>query len=292
MKTTQAIIKRAFDKYRPALAFSGGGDSSVLLDIVYALGYRPPLVYSDSQMEYPETVEHVKAVARKYALPLTIAKAPETPPQRWQKTGFPMLGKMAARIWMQNHRRDKNAGIKIDVSTCCRKMKIEPGRKAAKALGCNAQMTGQRGGADDRLRGMRAHLDGAFVDVKSDSLTVINPLLGWTDLMIRRYTENHALPVHPLKKAGAMTIGCIYCGGGAQFDNSGFRVLRKVDPESWRHMLKDYGFAPVILAIRYDCHMRTAEEAIRRLGGIDAIMNTMPHVFDFLRPKPLKGYDR
>jgi 3'-phosphoadenosine 5'-phosphosulfate sulfotransferase (PAPS reductase)/FAD synthetase len=171
-------------------------------------------------------------------------------------------------------------------------MKIQPGRQATRELGCNAQMTGQRGGADDRLRGLRAHLDGAFVDVKGDHLTIINPLLGWTDLMIQRYTQNHALPVHPLKQTGALTIGCIYCGGGAQFDNSGFRVLRKVDPASWRTMLTEYDFAPIILAIRYDCHVKTAREAIQRLGGIDAMIATMPHVFDFLRPKPLKGYDR
>lgn len=292
MKTTQAIIERAFSKYRPAVTFSGGGDSSVLLDIVCRMGYRPPLVYTDSQMEYPETIEHVKSVAKLYGLPITIAVAPETPLERWNKTGFPMLGKMAARVWMQKHRGEKSAGFKIDVSTCCRKIKIEPGRKATKDLGCNAQMTGQRGGADDRLRGMRAHLDGAFAYVKSDRLTVINPLLGWTDLMIRRYTENHALPIHPLKKAGALTIGCIYCGGGAQFDNSGFRVIRRVDPESWRKMLKEYGFAPIILAIKYDCHLKVAQEAISRLGGIDAVINKMPHIFDFLRPIPLKGYDR
>ena len=67
--------------------------------------------------------------------------------------------------------------------------------------------------------------------------------------MILRYSEAHDLPVHPLRKEGAKTIGCIYCGGGAQFDNSAFRILRHTDPEAWRRMVNEYGFAAVILAI-------------------------------------------
>lgn len=292
MKTTREIIRHAFRNYRPVLAFSGGGDSAVLLDIVTEMGYRPPLVFADSQMEYPATVEHVKAQAEKYNLPLTIAKAEITPHQNWQKNGYPMLGKMAARLWMQKHRGAKDAGFKIDVSTCCRKMKIAPAREAIHNLSCNANMTGQRGGEDDQLRGLREFKEGAIRYLKTDDLTVINPLLGWTDTMVARYTEAHNLPIHPLKAQGALTIGCIYCGGGAQFDNSGFRVLRHTDPAAFRRMLVEYDFAPIIISIRYDCHIDTARAAIEACGGTEQLIKDRPHVFDFLRHKPLKGYAR
>jgi 3'-phosphoadenosine 5'-phosphosulfate sulfotransferase (PAPS reductase)/FAD synthetase len=292
VKTAKEIITRAFSQYRPALAYSGGGDSTVLLDIVYSMGHRPPLVYTDSQMEYNDSLPFVQSVAEKYGLTLHVAKASITPPECWARHGFPMLGKMAARIWMQNHRQENDFGFKLDVSTCCRKMKIKPARDILGKIGCNATLTGQRGGEDDRLRGLRAIKDGAICYIKSDAMTQINPLLGWTDLMISRYTTTHNLPVNPKKAEGAKTIGCMYCGGGAQFDNSGFRVLRKTSPDAWRRMIVDYGFAPIILSIKYDRPLAEVEEAIKQLGGVEKMADMMPHVFDFLRKTPLRGYDR
>jgi 3'-phosphoadenosine 5'-phosphosulfate sulfotransferase (PAPS reductase)/FAD synthetase len=291
MKRTRAIIEQAFRQYRPALAYSGGGDSTVLLDIVAGMGYRPPLIYSDSQMEYSTSLPFVNEQAARYGLPLHIAKAKLTPLKCWQRYGYPMLGKMAARIWMQKH-PSAQWGFKVDVSTCCRKMKIAPAREMVRNIGCNATLTGQRGAQDDRLRGMRAHKDGAICELKQDHLTQINPLNGWTDLMVLRYTKQHNLPVNPARKAGALTIGCMYCGGGAQFDNSGFRVLRHVAPAEWRRLIIDFGFGPIIIAIKYGVPLADATAALHALGGLQAVADTMPHVFDFLRINPLKGYDR
>jgi hypothetical protein len=183
-------------------------------------------------------------------------------------------------------------GYKLDVSTCCRVMKIKPARDLCKRIGCNAMLTGQRGGQDDRLRGLRAVKDGAIVELKQDKIAQVNPLLGWTDLMIDRYTKQHDLPIHPQRARGALTIGCMYCGGGAQFDNSGFRVLRRTKPEEWRRMMLDFGFAPIVIAIKYGMPLRVAQMALDHLGGPEAVADRMPHVFDFLRVNPLRGYDR
>jgi 3'-phosphoadenosine 5'-phosphosulfate sulfotransferase (PAPS reductase)/FAD synthetase len=292
MKTAREIIAQTFAQYRPALAYSGGGDSTVLLDIVCAMGQHPPLIYTDSQMEYDSTMPFVQSVADRYGCPLHVARASITPQDCWARHGFPMLGKQSAREWMQRHRGANDFGFRVDVSTCCRKMKIKPGRDLAKATGCNAVLTGQRGAADDRLRALRALKDGALFQVKEDNIAQSNPLTGWTDLMIQRYTTQHGLPVNPQKAAGALTIGCMYCGGGAQFDNSGFRVLRHTDPEAWRRMVVEYGFGPIILSIKHDRPLSDIMAALALLGGLAQVADHMPHVFDFLRPKPLRGYDR
>jgi len=291
MKRTHDIIAKAFRQYRPYLAYSGGGDSTVLLDIVTGMGHKPPLIYANSQMEYNSSLSFVQAQAKRYGLELHVAKAELTPEECWKKHGYPMLGKMAARIWMQKHPAVE-WGFKVDVSTCCRKMKIAPARVLGKKIGCNAALTGQRGVQDDRLRGLRSHKDGTICDLKQDHLTQINPLDGWTDLMILRYTKQHALEINPARKTGALTIGCMYCGGGAQFDNSGFRVLRKVCNKEWRRMIIDFQFGPIIIAIKYQVPLRIADAALSSMGGLKSVANRMPHVFDFLRPNPLKGYDR
>jgi 3'-phosphoadenosine 5'-phosphosulfate sulfotransferase (PAPS reductase)/FAD synthetase len=291
MRTTLAIIDRAISQYRPCIAYSGGGDSTVLLDLVVSRGYKPTLIYAQSQMEYDNSEPFAKETAERYGLQFHVAQADITPLDCWRKHGFPMLGKMAARIWMQKHPATQT-GFRLDVSTCCRKMKIKPARDLCKSLGFNAMFTGQRGAQDDRLRGLRAHKDGAIKELKQDKIAQINPLLGWTDLMIARYTKQHDLPRHPERERGAQTIGCMYCGGGAQFDNSGFRVLRTTRPEEWKRMVIDFDFAPVIVAIKYGVTLETAREALSLLGGSASVADTMPHVFDFLRPVPLRGYNR
>ncbi len=113
------------------------------------------------------------------------------------------------------------------------------------------------------------------------------------DQIIRQFTET--ITALAEKRPDAITNASaiiIQAGGGAQFDNSGFRVLRKTKPEEWRRMVVDFGFAPIIVAIKYDVNFETAQRALDALGGTEAVADTMPHVFDFLRVNPLRGYTR
>lgn len=202
-----------------------------------------------------------------------------------------MLGKLAARVWSQAHTK-REMGFRCDVSSCCERMKIAPVRRMMKARGWTLQFTGVRGQQDDALRGLRAIKDGATYYVKSAGIWVSNPLTGWTDTMIRRYMDQHQLTRHPAKARGAQTIGCLYCGGGAQFDNSGFRILRHTEPALWRRFVVEIGAGPIILAIKYDERLPIIEEAIQQLGGLAEVFDSRPWVFDFLRVTPLPGYDR
>jgi hypothetical protein len=110
--------------------------------------------------------------------------------------------------------------------------------------------------------------------------------------MVERYTKNHNLPINPVRKKGALTIGCLYCGGGAQFTNSGVRVIRKTDPAAWEKMIKDYGFGELILSIKYDRPLAEIRESVDKFGGIDRLMKEKPFIFDFLRETPMQGYSR
>ena len=289
MKKTLSIISRAYTVgENPVVAFSGGTDSAVLLDIIYTrTDHCPPLLYVDDQMSDPATLPHVKETAQRYGARLILARADRTPLEQWQAQGWPMLGKLAARKWMQTHR---DRGFRLDVSSCCRRMKIAPGRQAMKAAGSNLQFTGQRGQSDDACRGMRSKKDSSLHYVKADKLWIANPLDGWTDTMIRRYVEAHDLPLHPARARGAQTIGCLFCGGGAQFVNSGFRHLRRLYPDAWRQFMVDWRAGEIVLAVKHDVPLVTIRAAIQRLGGLEQVARERPHVFDFLRTTPLKGY--
>ncbi len=291
MKKTVAIIRQAFAQARkPALAISGGQDSLVLLDITARLGFRPVLIHADSQLEYPETLPFIESLAALYHLPLYIARARKTPPQVWARSGYPFLGKLAARIWNQEHAA--RAGFRLGCSECCRTLKISPARSLTRRLGCDLQLTGQRGAQDDAVRSLRASTDGHTFFHSRDRLWISNPLTGWTDLMIRRYSASHSLPQHPMRSRGAISIGCAVCAGGARFSNSPFPALRREQPELWRSFIIHHQAGLITLALKYNQTLPTVQAAVNRLGGLPALAAAQPWIFDFSRIRPIPGYDK
>lgn len=291
MKTTLEIIRTAMAQARkPCLAVSGGTDSLVLLDILSAAGHKIPLVHADSQMEYPETQDFLERTAAKYGTQLYTARARRTPEDQWRSAGWPMLGKLAAREWTKKN--GASLGFKINCSECCRTMKINPARRLVRNIGCDLQFTGQRGGTDDAIRRLRTIKDGAIFYNDRDRLWIANPLTGWTDLMIRRYVAQHNLELHPMRARGAISIGCAVCGGGARYTNSPYRALRQARPEIWRRFMVEQEGGLVILALKHETDMATTRAAVEAAGGLTALVDTRPWVFDFARTKPLPGYDK
>ena len=290
IKLTQDTIKKIMSAGpKTCLAFSGGSDSLVLLDMIREFEPKPIVIWADSQMEYPETREYIEQTVSDMGFELGIAQADRTPMEQWCKTGWPMLGKMAARLWMQ---KNKDAGFRINVSECCRNMKIAPARKLTRFFGCGIQLTGQRGQADDNLRGLRNKKDRLMSYQQRDQIWIGNPLDGWTDGEIRAYKESRNLPIHPKIKAGAKTIGCVYCGGGSQYTNSGYRVLRRTWPEAWRRFMCEWGAGLIVLALKYKTTLQETIAAVQHIGGLESLAIARPWVFDFTRKTPLPGYDK
>jgi len=285
---TKAILTfKQNENAKSALAFSGGDDSLVLLDLAYHARVTPMVTWTDTRMEYPETREFIERTVNRYGLELRIARPFREPLEQWQAVGWPFLGKLAARLWTQNN---KNAGFTLNVSECCRTMKIIPGRRLVRNLGCSVQFTGQRGQTDDSLRGMRSLKDGyAFYNVR-DKIWIVNPLLNWTDAEIAGYIENRGLERHPAKACGARTIGCVFCGGGCQYTNSGIRVLRKTWPQAWLEYIITWGAGRIILALKYQVGLEAIDQALEKIGGLTELAEKRPWVFDFTRQTPIPGY--
>ncbi|MFP4088010.1 MAG: phosphoadenosine phosphosulfate reductase family protein [Desulfobacteraceae bacterium] len=293
MKRTLDIIQEAMETgTQPCIAFSGGSDSLVLLDILYRkVKVKAPLVFCNTGMEYTETISFIKDVAGRYDAHLHVVNPDNALPGFWQERGWPFLGKMPARTWTRKH-KDQNFGFRLDVSTCCELLKIRPTRDFIKAQGFDLTLTGMRGSTDDALRSYRQHRDGYLYKDKKSGVWQCHPLLGWTDLMIRRYTRAHDLPKHPAKERGLITTGCMYCGGGCQFTNSGYPILRKLNPKAWKKFFVTWKAGEVLLSIKHDRPLWQIREALDRMGGLETVAKARPWIFDFSRSNPLKGYTK
>lgn len=199
------------------ISFSGGKDSTVLLDIVKRMYPDVPAVFVDTGLEYPEVRRFATAradvvlrpemrfdeVIKTYGYPVVGKKqaryirdlqnaSPENEATRnLRLTGYNQAGQycptmMLSRKW----RYLQNAPFKIS-EQCCEVMKKRPFKKYSMETGRKA-FTGQMA-AESELR-ERWYLENgcnAF-DAKTP---VSNPLAVWTEQDILRYIKRNGLEI-------------------------------------------------------------------------------------------------
>ena len=93
---TKARIRGWYDNYdgQVYVSFSGGKDSTVLVDIITKMGYTDiPLVFVDTGLEYPEIREFVKG----YGDRVTWLRPKMNFKQVIEKYGYPMFSKEISR---------------------------------------------------------------------------------------------------------------------------------------------------------------------------------------------------
>jgi hypothetical protein len=84
----------------------------------------------------------------------------------------------------------------------------------------------------------------------------------------------------------------MFCGGGAQYTNSGFRILRKLNKKAWWVFMVDQKAGEIILAIKYKVHIDEIRKAVKQLGGLAKLADKKPYIFDFLVQTPRAGYNK
>ena len=90
-----------------------------------------------------------------------------------------------------------------DPNLCCYVHKVQPMQKALKDM--KAWISGIR--RDQTAVRAQAKI----LELQDDGLLKINPLLNWTKADVKKYSEEHRLPAHPLFQRGFRSIGCAPC---------------------------------------------------------------------------------
>ena len=180
------VLRRAVndpDLGRVALVSSFGAESVVLLHMVSVAAPGLPVLFIDTQMLFPETLDYQHEVAAKLGLTdVRIIRASDH----------------------EVARHDPDATLHLrDPDTCCDFRKTVPLERALSDF--DAWITGRKrfqGGEREALE---------FFEAEPPARLRINPLAHWRSTDVQDYMAENNLPRHPLVARGYASIGCAPC---------------------------------------------------------------------------------
>lgn len=180
------VLRRAVtdpDLGKVALVSSFGAESVVLLHMVSVVAPGLPVLFIDTQMLFPETLEYQREVSAKLGLTdVRVIRADEAQVSRLDPDGT-------------LHQFNQDA--------CCDLRKTVPLETALS--GFDAWITGRK-----RFQGgQRTDLD--FFEPEPPLRLRVNPLAHWRMEDVQTYMTENNLPRHPLVAKGYPSIGCAPC---------------------------------------------------------------------------------
>ena len=181
-----AVLEHALkdaDLGQVALVSSFGAESVVLLHLVSVIAPETPVLFIDTRMLFPETLEYQRQVAESLHLcDLRTIRAAQP------------------RVAFED---PDNTLHQFNTDACCNVRKVEPLERALS--GFDGWITGRK-----RYQGAgREAVE--FFEAEGDLRIKVNPLAHWGRDDIEDYMVNNRLPRHPLVAQGYPSIGCWPC---------------------------------------------------------------------------------
>ncbi|MGQ0567207.1 MAG: phosphoadenylyl-sulfate reductase [Gemmobacter sp.] len=171
------------DLGRVALVSSFGAESVVLLHLVSVIAPETPVLFIDTRMLFPETLEYQRKLAD--SLPLCDVRT---------------IRAAAPRLAFED---PDNTLHQVNTDACCHIRKVEPLERALKPF--DGWITGRK-----RFQGHgRQAVD--FFEAEGETRIKVNPLAHWGREDIEEYMVENRLPRHPLVAKGYPSIGCAPC---------------------------------------------------------------------------------
>lgn len=169
------IIGWAAETYGPHLCMTASMTDAVLIDLAVKVFPAIEVAFIDTGYHFPETLETVEVVRRRYGLNLRMMTVEHHDEELW----------------------------KIDPENCCSAVKV--GQLDRALAGKAAWMSGlRRAEADSRSSAL-------IVGRDLRGLVKINPIANWSDDDVASYIRDHDVPVNPLVDQGYPSIGCMPC---------------------------------------------------------------------------------
>jgi phosphoadenosine phosphosulfate reductase len=195
-QTPKEIIQWAVDMFADGVAVQSSMQKTagVLMHIVSQVAPQTEIVFVDTGVHFPETLQIRDEFAQRFGLNIQTYVPDKSFDQQFSEYGHYL------------HEVDDSApGSPAGYRMCCRLRKELPFVAAV------------RGRYDAVISGLMREEGGVRSDVEvinwDDRIDAykINPLAYWTAAQVDAYTRQHDLPVHPLYAKGYASIGCWTC---------------------------------------------------------------------------------
>ena len=248
------------------VSFSGGLDSTVLLDLVRKVDYEIPAVFAMTGLEYPEIVKFVKTKEN-----VVFIKPKLTFKDVIKKYGYPVISKEVAykveeirttgsadllNTRMNGKNNDGKTGklpecwkflvdapFKIS-DKCCDYLKkgpfkkFEADNKLTPFIGVRFDDSGLR------LQSYLKHGCNAFGAVRQSS----RPLAFWSREDIHTYIHTYNLPVSEIYNMGYQRTGCMFCMFGLHKEKppNKFQLMKETHPQIYEYCMNELGLENVL----------------------------------------------
>lgn len=252
------------------VSFSGGKDSTVLLDLVRRIYPDVPAVFIDTGLEYPELREFVKTIQNVTWLKpkMNFRKVIET-------YGYPIVSKRIAG-YVSSAKNNPNctrakylrgeikntmfggngkwsflidAPFKVS-DYCCNKMKKEPNKRFAKESGLRPIFGTMACESQNRKQQWLHNGCNIFNGMEPKS----QPISFWTEQDILRYLKEFNIPYASVYgeikqdengkyyTTGCNRTGCVFCGFGCHLEKepNRFQRLKVTHPKLWNYCMKPW----------------------------------------------------
>ena len=207
------LIATMYEKVRKPIvaSFSGGKDSLVALSLVLDLGYEPKVLFNNTGIELPETVDTVYKIVDRFGLELVEASAGDVFWHAVYKLGIP--GR--------------------DYRWCCKVCKLAPLARTVKSLWSSGALNivGQR--AFESLD--RARNPSVWRLRWAPQLLNVSPINYWSQLEVWMYIHKRKLYVNPLYYMGYERIGCFMCPASTLAE---LQLVSETHPSLWNRWLE------------------------------------------------------
>ncbi|MEM3760328.1 MAG: phosphoadenosine phosphosulfate reductase family protein [Candidatus Bathyarchaeia archaeon] len=194
------------------IAFSGGKDSLVVLHIAMQVTPEITVVYNNTTVEFPETLDYVRKLQKEWGFNLYVTR-----------NKIPFFKAVKVKGWATHEDR-----------WCCKPYKDQPAFEFLISKGFEAEITGTT-----RTESIyRRSLSPIKMPNREPRIIRVNPIYDWNEWEVWRYIRENNLPYNPLYDMGYRRIGCWCCPINGP---THYRRLRKTHPRLFKFL---YNFTP------------------------------------------------